>query len=186
MTSIKKKLALRAYLFVMRFDGRVWRFFKRKFIEISTGRSIPRLYVGRDVRVSGTDRLLIGRNVALQDWGFFSAHGGLTIGNNVAIGHRCSILTTEHGFDDPELLINEHPILESPVKIEDDVWIGANVTILAGVEIGPRTIIAAGAVVTKPFPDGYAIIGGIPARIIKRLPTSLSNRKTFVEQKVRE
>ena len=53
-----------------------------------------------------------------------------------------------------------------PVNIGDDVWIGGNVTILPGVNIGNNVIIAAGAVVTKDIPDN-CVVGGVPARKIK-------------------
>ena len=58
------------------------------------------------------------------------------------------------------------PDQDLPVVIEDDVWTGANVTILKGVTIGRGSVIAAGAVVTKSFPP-YSIIGGVPAKLIK-------------------
>ena len=58
------------------------------------------------------------------------------------------------------------PENDAPVIIEDDVWTGANVTILKGVTIGRGSVIAAGAVVTKSFPH-YSIIGGVPAKLIK-------------------
>ena len=65
------------------------------------------------------------------------------------------------------------------IKIEDEVWIGANVTILSGVTIGKGAIIAAGSVVTKDVPP-YSIVGGNPAKIIryrnnKELRTTLPN-----------
>jgi acetyltransferase-like isoleucine patch superfamily enzyme len=91
----------------------------------------------------------------------------LEIGDDVAIGHFCSILTTEHIFHDSSVAIKNQPLAYRPVKIGSDVWIGCNVTILAGVEIGPRTIIAAGSVVKHSFPAGHVIIGGIPARVLK-------------------
>ncbi|MFD2498834.1 DapH/DapD/GlmU-related protein [Rhizorhabdus histidinilytica] len=65
--------------------------------------------------------------------------------------------------------IKEQPLIFQPVTIGDNVWIGSNVTILAGVEIGPRTVIAAGAVVRHSFPEGRVVIGGVPARILKAL-----------------
>lgn len=52
------------------------------------------------------------------------------------------------------------------VTIEDDVWTGANITILKGVTIGRGSVVAAGSVVTKSCPP-YSIIGGVPAKIIK-------------------
>ena len=57
-------------------------------------------------------------------------------------------------------------VYDQPVVIEDDVWCGANVTILKGVTIGRGSVVAAGAVVTKSFPP-YSIIGGIPAKLLK-------------------
>ena len=57
-------------------------------------------------------------------------------------------------------------VYDQPVVIEDDVWCGANVTILKGVTIGHGSVVAAGAVVTKSFPP-YSIIGGIPAKLLK-------------------
>ena len=58
------------------------------------------------------------------------------------------------------------PENDAPVIIEDDVWCGANVTILKGVTIGHGSVVAAGAVVTQSFPP-YSIIGGVPAKLIK-------------------
>ena len=60
---------------------------------------------------------------------------------------------------------------DAPVVIEDDVWCGANVTILKGVTIGRGSIVAAGAVVTQSFPP-YSIIGGVPAKLLKQRFTS--------------
>jgi acetyltransferase-like isoleucine patch superfamily enzyme len=173
MRRVIQKLGFRAYMVVMRFDGRALRFFRPKALEIATGRHLPGLYTDSDVRISGAEKLVMGRNVSLHCWSFISADGGLTIGNDVAIGHGCSILTTKHGFDDPDIPIRAQPISLHPVTIDDDVWIGANVTILAGVAIGPRSIVAAGAVVTRSFPNGHVIIGGVPAREIRLLPSSL-------------
>ena len=70
--------------------------------------------------------------------------------------NRIDIPMIQQGFED------DHEII-----IGDDVWIGTNVTILSGVyKIGNHSIIAAGAVVTKDVPD-YAIVGGVPAKIIR-------------------
>lgn len=55
---------------------------------------------------------------------------------------------------------------DQPVVIEDEVWCGANVTILKGVTLGRGSVVAAGAVVTKSFPP-YSIIGGVPAKLLK-------------------
>lgn len=55
------------------------------------------------------------------------------------------------------------------VRIGDYCWIGMNVVILPGVVLGTRTIVGAGSIVTKSFPDGYCILAGNPAKIIKNL-----------------
>jgi acetyltransferase-like isoleucine patch superfamily enzyme len=170
MHRIIKKIAFRLYLLVMRFDGRLMRHVRRKALEIAIGQKLPGFYIDPDVRISGVENLVIGRNVSLHYWSFISAHGGLTIGDDVAIGHGCSILATEHSFDDPRNTIKSQPIPFHPVVIGNDVWIGANVTILSGVTIGPRSIVAAGAVVTRSFPEGHAVIGVVPARKIRHLP----------------
>lgn len=181
MVRIIPRLALRLYMLAMRFDGRLMRLLRRKALEIATGQPLPGLYTDSDVRIAGAENLVIGRNVSLHYWSFISAQGGLTIGDDVAIGHGCSILTSEHGFDDPTVAIKAQPITLHPVTIGDDVWIGANVTILAGVTIGPRTIIAAGAVVTRSFPEGHVIIGGVPAREIRRLSAGAGDSFTSFE-----
>ena len=62
----------------------------------------------------------------------------------------------------------EHLGIAKPVTIGNDVWIGGNVTILPGVNIGNNVVVAAGAVVTKDVPDN-SLIGGVPAKIIREL-----------------
>lgn len=57
----------------------------------------------------------------------------------------------------------------APITIGDYSWIGMNSVVTAGVILGPRTIVAAGAVVTKSFPEGFCILAGVPAKIVKYL-----------------
>lgn len=101
---------------------------------------------------------------------FYCTKAPLTIGKNVIFGPRPTIITGDHRVNViGKYIIDNHdklPENDLPVIIEDDVWTGANVTILKGVTIGRGTIIAAGAVVTKSCPP-YSIIGGVPAKIIK-------------------
>lgn len=97
----------------------------------------------------------------------------MTIGRKVIFGPHPTIITGDHRTD----IIGKYiidvtreeklPENDRPVVIEDDVWVGANVTILKGVTIGRGSIVAAGAVVTKSFPP-YSVIGGVPAHLLKR------------------
>ena len=97
---------------------------------------------------------------------------GIEFGNNVWIGPRVSIISMNHN-------VNDYYEYEEtkPIRIKDNCWLGANVVILSGVELGNHTIVAAGAIVTKSFPKGNQIIGGNPAKVIKEL--SPYNIKTF-------
>ena len=67
----------------------------------------------------------------------------------------------------------------SPIKIGDYSWRGMNSVITAGVELGPRTIVAAGAVVTKSFPEGFCVLAGVPAKKIKDLDKEQFKPWTF-------
>jgi maltose O-acetyltransferase len=96
-----------------------------------------------------------------------SIPGEVHIGNNVMMGSDCIIYTRNHSFDRTDIPMSIQGFqAEKPVYIEDDVWIGGRVTILPGIKIGKGVIIGAGAVVTKDVPD-YAVVGGVPANVIK-------------------
>jgi len=76
------------------------------------------------------------------------------------------MIAENHVFDSLEKDIKAQGVIRKGIVIDDDVWIGANVTILDGVRIKKGTIVAAGAVVTKDFNE-YSIIGGVPAHVMK-------------------
>lgn len=103
---------------------------------------------------------------------FYCTIAPLTIGKKVIFGPKPTIITGDHRIDIIGKYImdvtdaEKTPEQDAPVIIEDDVWCGANVTILKGVTIGRGSVVAAGAVVTKSFPP-YSIIGGVPAKLIK-------------------
>lgn len=89
------------------------------------------------------------------------------IGDNVMMGEACFIYARNHKTDRLDIPMCIQGFEEyRPVVISDDVWIGARVTILPGAKIGKGVIIGAGAVITGEIPD-YAVVGGVPARIIK-------------------
>lgn len=88
------------------------------------------------------------------------------IGNNVMIAPHTLITTVNHPLSPAGR--RKHLGIAKPVTIGNDVWIGANVTILPGVTVGNNVVIAAGAVVTKDVPDN-SLIGGVPAKLLKTL-----------------
>ena len=104
----------------------------------------------------------IGRRVFVNAGCKFQDQGGITIGDDVLIGHNCVITTINHDFD-PDLRAS---MSMKPVKIGNKVWIGANVTILPGVTIGDGAILAAGAVVSKDV-SPRTVMGGLPAKVIR-------------------
>ena len=110
-------------------------------------------------------RIHIGDDVTLNEWVYLSGFGGLRIGNHVRIGHRVSIITSDHRYGDMNIPIYQQGLIFGEVIIEDDVWIGCNATILKNVRIGRGAIIAAGAVVTRDVPEN-TIFGGVPAKQI--------------------
>ena len=82
------------------------------------------------------------------------------------MGPNVKIYTRNHNFNDLSVPIALQGKSSKPTFVGDDVWLGANVIITAGVIIGNHSIIAAGSIVTKNVPD-FAIVGGNPAKIIK-------------------
>ena len=67
------------------------------------------------------------------------------------------------------LKIDSFSSIHNNVVIGDNCWIATGVTILSGVTLGPHTIVAAGSVITKSFPDGNQMLGGVPAKVIKKI-----------------
>lgn len=107
----------------------------------------------------------IGRGSGLGINSYIS--GTVVIGEDVMMGPECRIYTVNHCTDNLEIPMCQQGVtVERPVRIGNDVWIGARVMILPGVQVGCHAILAAGAVVTKDVPE-YAIVGGVPARVIK-------------------
>ncbi len=112
--------------------------------------------------------LSIGNNVSIHEACYINAFGGLTIGNNVSISHGTDILTFNHQWHDQLKPIKYNDVVKKSVTIGNDVWIGVGAKIMAGVNIGDRTVVAAGAVVTKDV-NTHTIVGGCPARFIKSI-----------------
>lgn len=94
--------------------------------------------------------------------------GPVTIGSHVNLAQGITVTALNHNFDNINENIDSQGITTKQVIINDDVWIGANAVILPGVTIGRHSVVAAGAVVTMDVPEN-TVVGGVPAKIIKRL-----------------
>ena len=110
------------------------------------------------------DNLKFGNYCFINEGCYWSAKGGIKIGNNVIFGPHTTIWTYNHNYSGPYLPYGGDDIL-SQVTIENNVWVGMRSVIMPGVTIGEGAIIGAGSVVTKDVPP-MAIVGGNPARII--------------------
>jgi acetyltransferase-like isoleucine patch superfamily enzyme len=114
-------------------------------------------------RLNGDPKVIIGKNFYMNA----GCHilGDITIGDDVQIGPKTIIWGRDHEFKKDRLIrLQSHK--KKPIIIGNDVWIGANVTILKGVKIGDGAVIGAGSVVTKNIPKN-AIAVGNPAKTIK-------------------
>ena len=94
--------------------------------------------------------------------------GPVTIGSHVILAQGITVTALNHNFEDKNKRIDEQGVSTKPVVIGDDVWIGANAVILPGVTIGKHAVVAAGAVVTTDVPEN-TVVGGVPAKVIKKL-----------------
>ena len=110
--------------------------------------------------------LKVGNNSNIGAYSYIGCSGYIEIGDNVMMGPRVNLMSENHNYSDLNHSMKSQGVTRSYIIIEDDVWIGVNSTILAGVRIGSGSIIAAGAVVTKDVPKN-SIVGGIPAKIIR-------------------
>lgn len=114
------------------------------------------------LQIDFPNQMNFGENIFINHSLTVMSIGGIDIEDNVQIGPKVTIVTDNHDFENRNILICK------PVVIKRDAWIGANATIMPGVEIGERAIVAGGSVVTKDVPAN-AIVGGNPAKIIKMI-----------------
>lgn len=93
--------------------------------------------------------------------------GNIEIGANVMMGPECYILSSNHAFDRTDIpMVQQGYSTQKKTIIEDDVWIGRQVIFTPGRIVKKGTIVAAGTVLTKDFPE-YSIVGGNPSRLIR-------------------
>ena len=108
-----------------------------------------------------------GSNVFVNSGCRFQDQGGIYIGDNALIGHNAVLATLNHD----QLPEKRGNLIPAPIHIGKNVWLGANVTVCPGVTIGDGAIVAAGAVVTSDVAKN-SIVGGVPARMIKKVEST--------------
>jgi acetyltransferase-like isoleucine patch superfamily enzyme len=138
------------------------------------------LFPGKGLSLCGWPTLLnihnleIGMNCSINHGVFIQARNRVVLGNHVTLSPYVLILDAGLVPEDVAdgALSKEH--YSAPVVIGDHVWVGAGAIILAGVKIGQRSIVAAGAVVTMDVPP-CSLVAGVPARVIKKIQPGLAH-----------
>lgn len=147
-----------------RFSGKKIRYFLCKRIFKSCGRNVnierkAHFGSGRNVEIGDNSGLGINCNVP----------SNIKIGNNVMMGPNCFVIKYNHAFNRTDIPMNEQGFQTSEnvqTIIGDDVWIGMNVLMTPGRHIKTGSIIGAGCLLCKDFPE-YSIIGGNPSKLIR-------------------
>jgi acetyltransferase-like isoleucine patch superfamily enzyme len=122
-------------------------------------------HIGAHTIIQGSGVMIFGKRTFCGEFCVFGVNECVDIGNNVMIAQAVTIRDTDHGFVSLSMPMRDQGITTAPVTIKEDVWIGHGATILKGVTIGEGAIVASGAVVNKDVPP-YAIVGGVPAKVI--------------------
>lgn len=119
--------------------------------------------------INNPEYVLIGTDTApgYMPGCYIQGKGGITIGDYTQIAPHVGLISVNHDLYDSRK--HTQNIGFPSIKIGSYCWLGMNAVILPNVELGDFTIVAAGAVVTKSFPEGHCVIGGNPARKIKPL-----------------
>lgn len=135
----------------------------REVMSRLTGRKVPdSLRIFPPFYTDYGREIVFGEDVFVNSSCHFQDQGGIFIGDGSFIGHNVVLATVNHALEPSRKRENSY----SPINIGKNVWIGSNATVLPGVTVGDWVVIAAGAVVTKDVP-AYAVVGGVPAKVIK-------------------
>ncbi len=118
--------------------------------------------------IRNAQNISFGKNVRItMNCCIWAEHNSkILFGDNILVGPGVKMFCGNHGTKLCDIPMTYQERVESDIIIEDDVWIGANSVITSGVNIGKGSIVAAGSVVTKNIPNN-AIVGGVPAKVIK-------------------
>ena len=140
------------------------------YLEELFGRKLEDVRILTPFNCDFGNRVTFGKNVFINHSAILSSSGGIEFGDNVMVAPGLKIATINHDMYDRHVTYTY-----GKVTVKENAWIGMGVTICPGVTIGKYAVVAAGAVVTKDVPD-YAVVGGVPAKVIKMLdPTQMKD-----------
>ena len=114
-------------------------------------------------------KIEIGDDAAINPFCVLQGNGGIKIGNGTLIAAGVKMFSANHVFESRKKRIQQQGETKAGIVIGNDVWIGADSTILDGAKIGDGAIVAAGTVVNRNV-EAYSIVGGVPARLMKMRP----------------
>ena len=141
-------------------------FWEKKFRATNFKKIGINVKISNGFNIQSTEKLSIEDNVYIGPKGSLYAHGGIHIHSGTIIGPQVSIYSANHNFSISSTQIPyDKTLIEKPVIIHENNWIGGNVIIVPGVEIGEGCIVGAGSVVTKRI-EKFSIVAGNPARVI--------------------
>jgi galactoside O-acetyltransferase len=166
------------------------RLVRRYYFKFRVNKAGSKISIGRHIEIAGPQNISFGNQIYIVDGAVLRAvkgkinigdkfalngnariiadcGGRIMIGNSVMIGPNAVIRASNHCHNDVTKDIWDQGQTGGQIIIGNDVWIGANVTIVSNVKIGSHSIVAAGSVVTKNFPD-FSVIAGVPAKLIRR------------------
>jgi len=131
-------------------------------IEIGDGVCLMR---GVVLSTSQSGRIVLEDHVYVGEYGVVTSNAEIHIGRDTIIAPHADLVDFNHGTDDLAATVLSQPVAARAIRIGRDVWLGAGVKVLAGVTIGDRGVVGAGAVVTRNVPErGVAV--GVPARVM--------------------
>jgi maltose O-acetyltransferase len=124
------------------------------------------IWLQPEINLVHINKLKLGSNVGINSGSYINAIGGIEMGNFVLIGSNVTISSGIHPIDGVEPAIFCRPVHPKKIVIEDDCWIAAGASILAGVTLAKGTVVGANSVVTKNT-EAYSVVVGAPARKVK-------------------
>ncbi len=122
--------------------------------------------INGDQTMLTTPVVSIGQRCVIGRGSHIIGHWRIELGDEIQTGPYVYITDQNHAYDDPDAAIGWQRPTEAAVRIGSGSWLGANVVILPGTDLGEHTTVAAGAVVRGTFPS-HVVLGGVPARVLR-------------------